>query len=335
MPIGSDIRVEYPWLSEPWAALSAYVQAARMPHALLIHGPAGTGKAVLAKSLAHRLLCAADDGEFACGRCAACRLLVADSHPDLLTIASPEASKGVKVEVVREMITALSLRPQYAHNRVVMLPSAHLMNRYAANTLLKTLEEPDLQTKFLLLAEDPNTIPPTIRSRCQRIPIRIPARTMTIAWLRNQSSSLSSDEIEARVTVARGAPLRAIALDVSSLQARRTALEAFVATSEGAADPVAVAAQWEKFGADELVPWLISWLEDLVRFRSASGAVVSNNPDLAERLCSLADSLNLRSLYACLELAYRAKRLLPGQINRSLLLEELAISCARMGFDGS
>jgi hypothetical protein len=104
--------------------------------------------------------------------------------------------------------------------------------------------------------------------------------------------------------------------------------------SEGSADPVAVAAQWDKLGADELVPWLISWLEDLVRWRSASGAVASNNPDLAERLCSLAHTRSLTSLYACLDLAYRAKRLLPGQINRPLLLEELAISCARMGFDG-
>lgn len=320
-------RVLLPWLVDPWTDLRAYLLSGRVPHALLIQGPSGTGKTTLARCFADRLLCTADAGEFACGRCGACRLLGAGTHPDLLLMESVDAGKPIKVDMVRDMIAALSLRPQYGHNRVVLVPSAHLMNRHAANSLLKTLEEPDSQTKFLLLTEMPGAVPATIRSRCQRVFVRCPPRSLTAEWLRQQSPPVG--DIEARVVAARGAPLHALALDATELAARRGILESFAAVLGGGADPVAIAGQWEKFGTDAVVACLIAWLEDLIRMRSGSGIGETRPPTSAALPPSLAGSVTPISLYGCLDRALRAKRLLASQVNRQMLLEELAMACSR------
>jgi DNA polymerase-3 subunit delta' len=176
----------------------------------------------------------------------------------------------------------------------------------------------------VLLAEQPGAVPPTIRSRCQRVAVSLPPRAATEAWLRNH---VPAEEVAMRVIVARGAPLLARSLDPSRLVARRDILTSFEALAVGAADPIQVAGQWEKFGSEELVSCLISWLEDLIRLRSAPGSRASNNPDLAASLSALATGLGLRSLYRVLDLAYAAKRALAGQSNRLLMLEELAIAC--------
>jgi DNA polymerase-3 subunit delta' len=323
---GSDFLTEFPWLEDSWSALRAYIAVARVPHALLVHGPAGIGKMELARVFAARRLCTAESGEFACGDCGACRLLAAGTHPDFVIIESPEPGKAVKTDLVREVIASLSLCPQYAHNRIVVLPRADRLNRFAANSLLKTLEEPDPQTCFVLLAEQPGAVPPTIRSRCQRVAVSLPPRAVTEAWLQDQ---VPPEETAARVIVARGAPLIARTLDPSRLVARRDILTSFEALVTGTADPIQVAGRWEKFGSEELVSCLISWLEDLIRLRSAPCPHTVNNPDLAPSLSGLAATLSPRSLYGVLDLAFGAKRALSGQANRTLMLEELAIACCR------
>jgi DNA polymerase-3 subunit delta' len=311
--------------------LRAYLEAGRLPHALLLHGPAGSGKSQLARTLAKRLLCTAEAGEFACGQCSACRLQEAGTHPDFVIVEPDEPGKALKVDVVRDVVASLALRPLYAHNRVVLLPGVDLMNRYASNSLLKTLEEPDLQTRFLLLAENPGAVPATIRSRCQLIPVKLPTRELTAQWLRGQSPPVA--DVEARVIVARGAPLRALSVDASRVAARCGILESFSALATGSADPVDAAGRWEKFGPEEAVSCLISWLEDLIRLRAAPGARATNNPDFAEALRALTGRMALAQLYTCLDLAYRAKRQVTGQLNRLLLLEELAIACSGMAHD--
>lgn len=323
---GSDLLTALPWLEGAWSALRTYLADGRVPHALLVHGPAGTGKMELARAFAARRLCTSERGEFACGECGACRLLEAETHPDFMIVESPEPGKAVKTDLVRDIIASLSLRPQYAHNRMVVLPRVDRLNRYAANSLLKTLEEPDLQTCFVLLAEQPGAVPPTIRSRCQRVAVTLPPRAATEAWLRNH---VPSEEAQLRVIVARGAPLLARSLDSSRLVARRDILSSFEALATGAADPIQVAGRWEKFGSEELVSCLISWLEDLIRLKIAPGPRAVHNPDLGSSLSTLAARLKLRALYRVLDLAFGAKRALSGQANRTLMLEELAIACCR------
>ena len=327
----SEIGSVYPWLTGSWANLIAYVHADRMPHAMLITGRRGLGKRLLAKAFGQRLLCRGDAGEFACGRCAACRLVAAGTHPDLLTIEPEESGKSITVDAIREMIGVLSLKPHYGGHRVVILVPAHQMNRYAANCLLKTLEEPASQTLFLLLTEMPENLPVTIRSRCHRVSVPTPPRSAVVDWLRQCQAG---DEAEILCSLAQGAPFRALELlGTPTAKRRREVFDSWLAVAWGRQDPVAVAASWEKSAAEEVVVWVRSWVEDIIRLRSAPGTVMRNSPDLQDALRTFVGTLDLVKLFEYLDLSYRAQRLLAGQVNRQFLLEELAIRWSRLAMD--
>lgn len=127
---------------------SSYERIGRLPAAYLFAGPSGSGKKATAGFIATTLL-----GEN-------------KNHPDLIRIV-PE--KSIKIEVIREVIRRLSLRPVAGDRLVVVIEDADFMTEGSANALLKTLEEPPSYVLFLLLTTAPEKLPSTIRSRCQRI----------------------------------------------------------------------------------------------------------------------------------------------------------------------
>ncbi|HEY9022955.1 MAG TPA: DNA polymerase III subunit delta', partial [Burkholderiaceae bacterium] len=187
--VGADGAIPLPWLAEP---LQRALREQRS-HALLVHGPSGVGQFELALGLAQGWLCeAAEDGApRPCGRCAACHLVRARSHPDLLVLV-PEAlraalgwepdgdaddgsdkaskakpSKDIKVEAVRAAVAFAQTTSARGRGKVVVLHPAERMNGISANTLLKTLEEPPGAARFVLSSAAPDALLPTIRSRCQ------------------------------------------------------------------------------------------------------------------------------------------------------------------------
>ena len=146
-------------------------------------------------------------GERPCGACASCRLVQARSHPDLLVLV-PEAlrealglsagegdegseepaarkkpSKEIRVERVRVAIAFSLTTSARGRGKVVVVHPAERMNPVAANAFLKTLEEPPGDARFLLCSAAPGRLLPTIRSRCQALPLRLPPEGEAIAWL--------------------------------------------------------------------------------------------------------------------------------------------------------
>lgn len=197
-----------PWLAEPLAAALGREQG----HALLVTGPPGVGQFELALALAHAWLCEAPSaGQGACGVCAACRLMAAHSHPDLLVLL-PEAlrealgwaaadtgegaatekaskakpSKEIKVDTVRGAVGFAQSTSARGRGKVVLVFPAEQMNGIAANALLKTLEEPPGAARFVLASEAPDALLPTIRSRCRALPLALPERGPAAAWLAGQ-----------------------------------------------------------------------------------------------------------------------------------------------------
>lgn len=140
----------------------------RMPHAFLFRGPEGVGKQLFARGLAAAINCRSGRRGEACGDCPSCRKFRSGNHPDFLVV-SPE--KGtVKIEQVRQMCQALSYPPYESQMRVVLLEDVHGMRAEAANSLLKTLEEPPADNVLILTADSSREVLPTITSRCQVIP---------------------------------------------------------------------------------------------------------------------------------------------------------------------
>lgn len=156
--------------------LSAMLREGRLPHALLFTGPAGIGKRLVARSLAAAILCTGERLR-PCGTCESCRLLAADSNEDYFELVPEAAGKAkpvIRIDAVRSAVARTimtrSSGPAEALGRVLVIDEADLMNEPAANSLLKTLEEPPAAVTFILLTEKPSALLVTIRSRCIPIP---------------------------------------------------------------------------------------------------------------------------------------------------------------------
>ena len=179
-----------PWVDAAWAQWTRRVADQRVPHAVLIAGPAGLGKRELAGDIGAALLCDArrPDGR-ACGACRACRLLGAGTHPDFrrITFELNEDTDKLRTEIVVDQIRALrdamAQTSQFGGWRVALFDPAEGMNTASFNALLKTLEEPAARAVLLLVTDRPSALPATIRSRCQRIDLRFPPREQSLAWL--------------------------------------------------------------------------------------------------------------------------------------------------------
>lgn len=202
--VGPDGTLPLPWLA---ATLRDTLQT-RHAHALLLHGPRGVGQFDLAVTLAQAWLCEAEaPTSRPCGTCASCRLVQARSHPDLIVLL-PEAlreplgwslsegdetatdkaskakpSKEIKVDAVRAAVAFAQVTSARGRCKVVVVHPAERMNEVAANTLLKTLEEPPGRSRFVLACAEPEALLATIRSRCQAVPMQLPPAELACEWL--------------------------------------------------------------------------------------------------------------------------------------------------------
>ncbi len=137
----------------------------RMAHAYLFRGPDGVGKKRAAFLTAARLNCRRPVGSGACGTCPSCRKWQSGNHPDIVVV-SPE-NGTIKIDRIRELCRSLSYPPYESEMRVVIIEDVHTMTQAAANSLLKTLEEPPEKNLLILTAELSRELLPTILSRCQ------------------------------------------------------------------------------------------------------------------------------------------------------------------------
>ena len=136
------------------------ISRGRASHFYLICGPEGSGKHTLATLLSAALLCKEEDAP--CGHCAACRKVMANTHPDFITVNDPE-HKTLPVDMIRDMRDDLFIRPNEAMWKIYIFPQD--LRVEGMNALLKILEEPPSYGVFLLLSDNPEKLLPTIRSR--------------------------------------------------------------------------------------------------------------------------------------------------------------------------
>jgi DNA polymerase-3 subunit delta' len=317
----------YPWNRPQWLRLAQ--QLDKLPHALLLSGPAGLGKNAFAMELARTLLCAqpSPTGE-ACGACKNCYLFAAGTHPDLFAIAPLEEGKAIVIDQIRSLGEFLALRPHTAMRKVVVLAPAEAMNPHAANSLLKLLEEPPLGSHFILVCKQAARLAPTILSRCVRVEFRPPAREQGLAWIKSQA--LGVDQPDLLLDLADRAPLRALALAQSDfLTQRRQLIGDIEALDADNADPVACAERWKKIGAAGCLAWLQTWVVDLILL-GMGGHQGLHNPDAQSQLQAQTKRLHLKELFQFLDLVSHNKNLLGNALDELLLLEETLISWVQM-----
>ena len=316
-----------PWQDGQWQRIVAMQTGGRMPHALLLRGPDGVGKTRFARHLLAALLCERDGFDASpCGACRGCKLVQADTHPDLQELVPLEGKHLIGIDQVRELIGRIALTSQYGGRKAVVVAPAERMTRAAANTLLKTLEEPPGDAVFVLVAHRAGALPATIRSRCQMVDFPVPGTEAARHWL---AAELDSEEAAgSALRLAHGAPLNALGLATSgALEAREAILQDLTRLTAGDGDPIATAQRWRDMGLVDALHWLQSMVCDLVRLKNGRMAHNLTHSDRGPAMQDLARGLDLSGLFRLFDLLLEARRAALGQLNlnEQLLLESIAI----------
>ncbi|AKH19629.1 DNA polymerase III subunit delta' [Sedimenticola thiotaurini] len=326
----SSIEAVLPWQATHWQRLMAAKQSARLPHALLLTGGLGLGKSWFAHRLAAALLCTEPQEEGRpCGNCQGCRLLRAGSHPDFTWIQPEEPGKAIKIDAIREFTQKEGLTSRSGGYKIIIIEPADALNTAAANSLLKTLEEPVERTVMVLVTANAGRLPATIRSRCQRYHFTPPDPATAQNWLAEQIHG--NGDLPLLLSLASGAPLLALNYAREGiLEERARVLDDLIGILKGS-DPIGVALRWSKLDQLSLINWFSGWVIDLIRLKIAPESAHIMNVDQRDRLHALARKVNSRKLYALLDQLLEANRTLGSQLNTQMQLESLLLNWAGIG----
>ncbi len=203
------------------APLTAAADGVGMTPSWLFTGPAGSGRSVAARSFAAALECTAPSGPptpaspdgtgHGCGRCAACRTVLAGTHGDLVVMRTEEHSIGVKP--VRALVRQATSATSSGQHRILLIEDADRLTDQAANALLKVLEEPPAHTVFLLCAPSSDDVTPTVRSRCRLLTLRRPTSGQIAAALEREGVAPSLASFAARAAQGHVGRARRLARD--------------------------------------------------------------------------------------------------------------------------
>jgi len=317
------LRANAEWLAPLRGRLAALQDHGRLPHALLLLGPPGAGQSELGLWLAARLACE-NAATPACGDCAGCRLFRAGTHPDFRYIGIEPDAKAIRIEQIRALSEALSLKAYRGRNKVVIIHPAEAMNINSFNALLKTLEEPADNTFLLLCASRTERLPRTISSRVTKFRLPLPAPAAALDWLNRRDRR---DTWERLLALANGAPFLAMQYAQLRLEHLEEQMQSAVdAAEQGRLDIIATAKTWAGDQPEARLFWLESWLTGRLREASLPGDLVNNN-----RLVWLQTAgrgPKIQAGYRLLDALREARVLVSGALNTQLLLEGLLVSLA-------
>jgi DNA polymerase III subunit delta' len=312
-----------PWHAAACDRVTTALAKGRLPHGLLVQGPAGIGKEKFASALAAAMFCTGRDERLeACGECAECQLSRAGTHPDLHWLRPLEDKKSIGVDQVREICEALSMTSMRSGYRMAIVTPAEKMTTAAQNALLKTLEEPAPRTVLTLVTARPSVLLATLRSRCQRVEIARPKTAVALGWL---EQSLGVQPSSRMLALAGGAPLKALALApyFEALEGQMSGLlEAFL---DGRIDVTRAAADMQGEGLPSRLDWLETWLAGALRRKAGLADETSLTFRAGSPLQRAVAELNITEAFQVLDRLREARRLLEGSASPPLVVETVLL----------
>jgi DNA polymerase-3 subunit delta' len=338
----------FPWQGQAWQQLGRLAE--KMPHAILFYGASGIGKVHFAQHFAKALLCETPDAEgHACNQCASCGWFSQYSHPDFRRVR-PEAlddgesgdgeeadseesgktgkagkapSKEIKIDQIRALSDFMNVSTHRQGRRVVLLYPAEALNSAAANSLLKTLEEPPPNTVFLLVTHSLDRLLPTILSRCRKFPLPIPSREEALQWLKEQGISDAADWLSEQG----GAPLAA--LDFAQAGTREILDELLGQLARPGTDSaLKTAERLQKAPVPDLVAWQQRWLFDL--FSVKLSGKIRYYPRYEKQLMQLASKVEAADLVLALRNANERRAVAAHPLSPRLFIEDMLLDYSKI-----
>ncbi|MDA8096426.1 MAG: DNA polymerase III subunit delta' [Clostridia bacterium] len=311
-------------------SLSGALESDRVAQAYLFHGPEGVGKSRMAQVLMRRLVCRAPNRDGACGTCPDCRMFEAGTHPDVHRLQSPD-DKSFGIDEVRRLQGVLSYTP-YGRTHVSCVAPADRLTIQAANAFLKTLEEPPGKAVFILVSAYPERIPPTVLSRCVRIPFRRLSREEIIGSL--ERMGYMGPQIRTAAALAEGSLAKAVELvsgawnplvrdEMISLAGRARSLRT-----------VDIADLGQEMGSravlEECLRTLVAWYRDLLMWLETAEEAVIVNADRLSEVRTAAEGYSARELVQIITKVENALQKLGANGNPRLIIEVLLLNLATL-----
>ena len=344
-----DSDLIFPWFHPIWQGLALDSQES-FPHGIIFSGLPGIGKQHFAELVIQSLLCLnTGQGEdekhnLACNHCRACNLYASGANADYRELVLLEGKTQIGIEQVRDSITWVNSTHQFNAKKVLFVSQAELMTVQAANSLLKTLEEPPADTIIILLVEHIESLIPTIRSRCRMIHLPEPERHVAKQWLQGQEGlqgksldcldnatvpdgdNSAKVDLDLLLDICFNAPLKVLALaNGEELQQRQLIIEQILAIMDKQQDPLLVAKNLEKLEAKNVIFWFYALVMDMIRCKNQVALTFIMNKDYLQQYQAISDSVDLLlldQLYGDLNKYYQQRS---SQLNQQLLLESLLI----------
>jgi len=296
------------------------VKHQRLPPAYLFVGPAGVGKRTTAMALAKALNCPVQNGD-ACEQCAVCLRIERHLHPDI-HLVEPQG-QVIKIDQVRQLREVLALQAYEGRVKVAILDDVGKLTVEAGNALLKVLEEPPVQTLFVLICQHLGNLPATVTSRAQILRFGLLAHEQVVALLRQHGRELGAAE---RITcLSGGRPGAALALDLPAMLARRAdALQLWTQGRSGDATVLlASAEQWakRKSDLDLLFEMLLSLVRDVVVSQAGAKETLLMHTDIREALSPLAAGVPSATLWEVFEIIHSTQETIAHNVNPQLAFE--------------
>lgn len=290
------------------ANLTAARRKGKMSHFYLISGPRGSGRHTLADLIAAGMLCREPDGP--CGVCRSCRKIASGTHPDYITVDDPE-KKIIPVKLIREARSDMFIRPNEGDKKIYLFPRGQDLNLEGQNALLKVLEEPPGYGVFLLIADNPDRLLPTVRSRCVELKLRALPEELLRRKLCAEFPDADGGMIDGAVMRSGGYLGQARELMEGSGLSDTTRAFAAAFAARDAFGLLRTLVPMEKWKRDALVPELGQWLELLQQALASRSGLSAASAEAAR----IAAARSPRDMMRCCAALKKAMEYAQGNVS--------------------
>ena len=309
----------------PVRILQSSLKKGDVSHAYLFYGPEGIGKRLTALNFAKALNCLSLDDD-SCGECIHCKKFDNKNFPDFLVVEPADGS--IKIDIIRELQRKISYRPYEGKFKVIFIHGAEEMTLGAANSFLKTLEEPPGATVFILVCHNFNLLLPTIISRCQKIQFNlIPVKTIKDILIKE--NQITSEDAHLMASYSQGRLGKALEMGVrDTIEMRNEILDLMQGVSFDEMDLILKKNKaWssDKENLEIILASILNIVRDMAVLKGAKNEKLIANLDVKDKLISLIRVSNINQLILLFHSVEETIRRFKRNINAQLLIDTLMI----------